>query len=146
MSKPILVIALLATLGAGVASLATAGEIVDVYKSPSCGCCGKWIDHLQEAGFAVRAHNIGDVPAARQRLGMPARLGSCHTAKVGGYVVEGHVPAADIQRLLKEKPTALGLAVPGMPPGSPGMEGPPPARYNTLLVQAEGSTRIFAQH
>lgn len=146
MSKPILAIALIATLGAGFATLAAAGETVDVYKSPNCGCCGKWIDHLTAAGFTVRAHNVSDVPAARRQLGMPERLGSCHTAKVGGYVVEGHVPAADIQRLLKEKPKALGLAVPGMPPGSPGMEGPPPARYNTLLVQAEGSTRIFAQH
>jgi hypothetical protein len=101
---------------------------------------------LQQAGFAVRTHDVADVPAARQRLGMPERLGSCHTAKVAGYVVEGHVPAADIQRLLKEKPKALGIAVPSMPPGSPGMESSKPVPYNTLLVQSGGETSIFAKH
>ncbi len=94
----------------------------------------------------MRTHDVNDVPAARQRLGMPERLGSCHTAKVAGYVVEGHVPAADIQRLLKEKPKAIGLAVPSMPPGSPGMESPKPVPYNTLLVQAGGATTVFAKH
>ena len=94
----------------------------------------------------MRTHDVNDVPAARQRLGMPERLGSCHTAKVAGYVVEGHVPAADIQRLLKEKPKAIGLAVPSMPPGSPGMESPKPVPYNTLLVQTGGATTVFAKH
>lgn len=146
MAKPIAVLLTVFTLGVLANLPASAAEMVDVYKSPYCGCCGKWVEHLRQAGFAVRTHDVNDVPAARQRLGMPERLGSCHTAKVAGYVVEGHVPAADIQRLLKEKPQALGLAVPSMPPGSPGMESPKPMPYNTLLVQANGSTQVFAKH
>lgn len=146
MAKPITVLLTLFALGAAVNLPASAADAVDVYKSPYCGCCEKWVEHLQQAGFAVRTHDVNDVPAARQRLGMPERLGSCHTAKVAGYVVEGHVPAADIQRLLKEKPKALGLAVPSMPPGSPGMESPKPVPYNTLLVQAGGATTVFAKH
>jgi hypothetical protein len=136
---------MLALLGAGSAA-ASAAEIVDVYKSPNCGCCGKWIDHMKDAGFEVRTHNVMDVPLARKTLGMPVRFGSCHTAKVGGYVVEGHVPAADVQRLLKEKPRAVGIAVPSMPPGSPGMESAKPVPYNTLLVQAGGEATVFAKH
>lgn len=119
---------------------------MEVYKSPYCGCCEKWIEHMQKNGFKVNAHNVNDVPAARKSLGMPERVGSCHTAKVGGYLIEGHVPAADIQRLLKEKPKAIGLAAPGMPQGSPGMETATPVPYNTLLVQADGSTTVFAKH
>ncbi|MCD2452118.1 MAG: DUF411 domain-containing protein [Methylicorpusculum sp.] len=119
---------------------------VEVLKSPQCGCCGKWINHLQQNGFQVNTHEVNDVPAAREKLGMPDRLGSCHTARVGDYVIEGHVPAADIQRLLKEKPQTLGLAVPSMPPGSPGMETAKPVPYETLLVQADGSPRVFARH
>lgn len=146
MAKPITVLLTLFALGAAANLPASAADAVDVYKSPYCGCCEKWVEHLQQAGFAVRTHDVNDVPAARQRLGMPERLGSCHTAKVAGYVVEGHVPAADIQRLLKEKPKAIGLAVPSMPPGSPGMESPKPVPYNTLLVQAGGVTTVFAKH
>lgn len=101
---------------------------------------------MQKNGFKVNAHNVNDVPAARKSLGMPDRVGSCHTAKVGGYVIEGHVPAADIQRLLKEKPKAVGLAAPGMPQGSPGMETATPVPYKTLLVQVDGSTTVFAKH
>ena len=89
---------------------------------------------------------MNDIPAARKKLGMPDKLGSCHTAKIGNYIVEGHVPAADIRRLLKEKPKALGLALPGMPLGSPGMDIPNSPPYETLLVQADGSTRVFAKH
>ena len=146
MRNHVLVLALITAFGAGLSSVATAGEMVDVYKNPNCDCCGKWIDHLKDAGFEVRAHNVMDVPATRKRLGMPDRLGSCHTAKVAGYVVEGHVPAGDIQRLLKEKPKALGIAVPSMPPGSPGMESSKPVPYNTLLVQSGCETSIFAKH
>lgn len=146
MAKPITILLTLFALGAAVNLPASAADAVDVYKSPYCGCCEKWVEHLQQAGFAVRTHDVNDVPAARQRLGMPERLGSCHTAKVAGYVVEGHVPAADIQRLLKEKPKAIGLAVPSMPPGSPGMESPKPVPYNTLLVHAGGATTVFAKH
>lgn len=146
MAKPITVLLMALALGAGVNLPASATDAVNVYKSPYCGCCEKWVEHLQQAGFVVRTHDVNDVPAARQRLGMPERLGSCHTAKVAGYVVEGHVPAADIQRLLKEKPKAIGLAVPSMPPGSPGMESPKPVPYNTLLVQVGGATTVFAKH
>ncbi len=135
---------LISLLGSSVA-LAQA-TVVEVFKSPHCGCCGGWVEHLRQNGFEVKAHDVDDVTAARKKLGMPDRLGSCHTAKVGGYVVEGHIPAADIRRLLKEKPKALGLAVPSMPPGSPGMESSKPIPYQTLLVQSDGSTRVFAQH
>ena len=130
----------------GVSAAMAQATTVEVFKSPYCGCCGKWVEHLRQNGFEVKAHDVEDVPAVRQKLGMPDRLGSCHTAKIGGYVVEGHVPAADIQRLLKEKPKALGLSVPSMPPGSPGMESSKPIPYQTLLVQSDGSTRVFAQH
>ncbi len=136
---------LLAALGSA-SALSQSVAQVDVYKSPSCGCCGKWIDHLRKNGFKVEIHEVNDIPAARKKLGMPDRLGSCHTSKVGSYVVEGHVPAADIQRLLKEKPKALGLAVPSMPPGAPGMDIPNAPPYDTLLVQADGSPRVFAKH
>jgi len=146
MVKPVTALLAVLFLGAGIGLPASAADTVDVYKSPYCGCCEKWVKHLQQAGFAVRTHDVADVPAARQRLGMPDRLGSCHTAKVGVYVVEGHVPVADIQRLLREKPKALGIAVPSMPPGSPGMESSKPVPYNTLLVQSGGETSIFAKH
>ena len=119
---------------------------VEVFKSATWGCCDAWVDHLRKNGFEVKTHDISDVPAERNKLGMPDRLGSCHTATVGGYVVEGHVPAADIHRLLKEKPRALGLAVPAMPPGSPGMESSRPIAYDTLLVGRDGTTRVFASH
>jgi hypothetical protein len=125
---------------------AQSSAAVEVFKSPYCGCCGKWVEHLRQNGFQVNTHDVEDVTAARKKMGMPDRLGSCHTAKIGGYVVEGHVPAADIQRLLKEKPRALGLAVPSMPPGSPGMESAKPMPYQTLLVRTDGTTQVFTQH
>lgn len=146
MAKPIIIFMTLLALGAGANLPASAADAVEVYKSPYCGCCGAWVEHMRQAGFTVRTHDVNDVPAARRQLGMPERLGSCHTAKVAGYVVEGHVPAADIRRLLKEKPQALGLAVPSMPPGSPGMESTKPVPYETLLVQAGGATTVFAKH
>jgi hypothetical protein len=108
-----------------------------------------WVDHLKEAGITVRVFNTGNT-GARARLGIPAKLGSCHTAKINGYVIEGHVPAADIQRLLREKPKAVGLAVPGMPLGSPGMDGPVYGNrvmaYDVLLVQADGSTSVYQSY
>src|SRR5690606_24523074 len=97
---------------------------VHVFKSPYCGCCGAWVDHLKAAGFAVKVTEVGDTTAARKRLGMPDKFGSCHTATVAGYVLEGHVPADEVKRMLAEKPKAVGLAVPGMPPSSPGMDVP----------------------
>lgn len=119
---------------------------VDVYKSPQCGCCTAWADHLRENGFKVVLHDVNDVPAARKKLGMPQHYGACHTAKVGNYLVEGHVPAADIKRLLKKHPRAIGLAVPSMPPGSPGMESDQGIPYDTLLVSADGTATVFTHH
>jgi hypothetical protein len=132
--------------GTGSARAQAALPAVEVFKSPYCGCCEEWVKHLRQNGFSVTSRNVADVPAARRQLGMPNELGSCHTAKVGGYLVEGHVPAADIRRLLKEKPKAIGLAVPGMPVGSPGMETGKPMPYDTLLVQTDRRTRVFAHH
>jgi len=127
----------------------TAKPDVEVWKDASCGCCKDWIAHMRSNGFSVKAHDSGNT-AARARLGLPQKLGSCHTALVGGYVVEGHVPARDVKRLLKERPKALGLAVPGMPVGSPGMDGPEYGgrkdRYDVLLVQTDGSTRTFTRY
>ena len=137
---------LLASALASGPALAESLPKVDIYKSPSCECCGKWIDHMKKNGFKVEIHEVSDISGNRKKLGMPDKFGSCHTSKIGAYVVEGHVPAADIARLLKEKPKALGLAVPSMPPGSPGMDIPNSPPYETLLVQADGSTRVFAKH
>lgn len=120
--------------------------VVEVYKSAQCGCCKFWAEHLEKNGFKVILHDVDDVPEARKKLGMPDQYGSCHTAKAGQYLVEGHVPAADIKRLLKERPSAIGLAVPAMPPGSPGMESDAPVPYNTLLVGKSGKSRVFARH
>ncbi|MBI2308521.1 MAG: DUF411 domain-containing protein [Rhodocyclales bacterium] len=146
-AAPLLRLTLLALyLSATASGWAQASATVEVFKSPYCGCCTEWVKHLRESGFTVTTREVEDVPAARKKLGMPERLGSCHTARIGDYLIEGHVPAADIRRLLKEKPKALGLAVPGMPQGSPGMESPRPVPYQTLLVQPDGSTRVFAQH
>ena len=128
----------------GVAAYA-ADTTIDVYKSPTCGCCTKWIDHLRANGFTVRAYDTGN-NAARERAGIPATLGSCHTALVNGYAIEGHVPAQDIKRLLKERPRAIGLTVPGMPMGSPGMEGPRSEPYNVLLINQQGGTTVYSRH
>lgn len=119
---------------------------IQVWKDPSCGCCKDWITHLEKNGFAATALDQGN-SEARVRLGMPQKYGSCHTALVQGYVIEGHVPAEDIRRLLKERPDALGLAVPSMPLGSPGMDGPAYGGrrhpYQVLLVQKDGSAQVF---
>ncbi|HWS40872.1 MAG TPA: DUF411 domain-containing protein [Arenimonas sp.] len=119
---------------------------INVYKNQYCGCCHLWIEHLQQNGFKVTEHNVDSNAQLRESLGIPEKLGSCHTARINGYVIEGHVPAADIKRLLKEKPKAVGLAVPGMPAGSPGMESPNPQPYNTLLVMKDGTTSVWAKH
>ncbi len=119
---------------------------VTVYKSPTCGCCKKWVRHLEANGFDVKAHDVTDVVPYKIRLGLTPKLASCHTAVVDGYVVEGHVPAQDIKRLLEERPAIRGLAVPGMPVGSPGMEGPRKERYDVLSVEKDGSTSVYATH
>lgn len=120
---------------------------VTVYKTAGCGCCGAWVEHLQAAGFQTQVHDVADLAAVKARLGVPRALGSCHTATVGGYVIEGHVPAADIRRLLAQRPAATGLAVPGMPVGSPGMEqGEARDPYRVLLLGAEVAPVVFAEH
>lgn len=121
---------------------------IQVYKTPTCGCCTKWIDHLEAAGFEVEATDLPDLTSLKRENGVPAELVSCHTAIVDGYVIEGHVPAQDIARLLAERPSIGGLAVPEMPLGSPGMEHPDPARHQPYDVMAFGpeGVRVFASH
>jgi hypothetical protein len=117
---------------------------VSVHKDPNCGCCSGWVAHLEKAGFPVTAHDTARLNAVKARLGVPAELAACHTAEVDGYVIEGHVPAAAIERLLAERPTAKGLAVPGMPVGSPGMEGGEPETYEVVLFGPQ-SQRTYAR-
>ncbi len=119
---------------------------VTVYKTPTCGCCKKWSRHLENAGMRVTTIDLPDVGPLKAEHGVPSHLASCHTAIVDGYVVEGHVPAEDVLRLLDERPDIAGLAVPGMPIGSPGMEGPNPEHYVVLAFDARGATSPFASH
>ncbi|MBX3628764.1 MAG: DUF411 domain-containing protein [Nitrosomonas sp.] len=133
----------------GISPQVMATTTVEVYKSPTCGCCGKWVDHMKAHGFTVITKDVGN-QEIRKKVGMSESLGSCHTALVNGYVMEGHIPAPDIIRFLKEKPDALGLAVPDMPHGSPGMEGQRVDPYNVLKVNAPGQlrrdTEIYSRH
>jgi hypothetical protein len=139
--------------GAGTAALALlpkafaqrAVPTVVVYKNAGCGCCGEWEKHMRAAGFRVESHSVADVIPMKRKLGVPDALQSCHTATVDGYVLEGHVPAGDVKRLLRERTRTRGLAVPGMPVGSPGMEQGPPQPYSTLAFDESGS-RVFARH
>jgi len=123
--------------------------MVEVWKDPNCGCCKDWIAVLRQSGFDVRVHETGNT-AARARLGIPEKLGSCHTGLVGGYALEGHVPVREIHRLLREKPQAIGLTVPGMPIGSPGMDGAVyqgrKDPFDVLLIAKNGSTRIYQSY
>jgi hypothetical protein len=131
----------------GLPMLANAAtHAVEVYKSATCGCCEAWVKHLRTNGLKVNAHNVASPSDMREKMGMPDRLGSCHTAVVDGYAIEGHVPAAEIKRLLAEKSKAKGLAVPAMPPGSLGMEGPMHVPYDVLLVRADGSTTVYKHY
>ena len=151
---------LLAALAASLTSIpalssaATPKTPMEVWKDPSCGCCKDWIALMEQSGFDVKVHEVGN-NGVRAQLGLPQRLGSCHTALVGGYLIEGHVPAADVRKLLKEKPKALGITVPGMPVGSPGMDGPEYGNrkdpYDVLLVtknlmNTDVSTRVFTSY
>ena len=143
--------------GAALPALARAAApqtAVEVWKDPNCGCCKDWVTHMQANGFTVTVHETGNA-TVRAKLGLPTRLGSCHTALVGVYLLEGHVPAADVRKLLKDKPKALGLTVPGMPVGSPGMDGPEyngrKDPYDVLLVtknlvNSDVSTRVFTSY
>jgi hypothetical protein len=146
---PLLVVSLAgATLSSQSAVRRSSSPVVQVYKSPSCGCCAKWVDHLRANGFDVRVENQSDLSTIKKQHGIPERLLSCHTATVDGYAVEGHVPAADVHRLLKERPPIAGIAVPGMPTGSPGMEveGWRAERFNVVSFDKQGKLGVFAKH
>ena len=136
----------LSTLG-GISAAVAADDEVVMYKDPNCGCCGKWAEHMREHGFKVKEVATTQMGQVKGEARVPQALGSCHTARVGGYVVEGHVPAADVRRMLTEKPAIAGISAPGMPMGSPGMEGPYPAdRYDVVSFDAQGRTAVYASH
>lgn len=136
----------LLTLSFAGLSFAQSAKAVEVWKDPSCGCCKDWVEHMEKSGFKVTVHDTGN-NAVRARLHMPQKFASCHTALIEGYVIEGHVPVKDILRLLKERPVAIGLAVPGMKIGSPGMDGPSyngrSDPYDVLLVLKDGASKVF---
>lgn len=121
------------------------GPTITVYKSPTCGCCKKWVSHLQANGFQVKAVDLTDLDAVKERYGVQPRFSSCHTAVVNGYIIEGHVPADLVYKILKEKPRIAGLTVPGMPMGSPGMEGPRKDAYNVLTFDKSGELKVYAK-
>jgi hypothetical protein len=131
-------------LATGTAAFALTGssaaeeQVITVHKDPNCGCCSGWVRHLQTAGFNVKTIDTADLDAVKTRLGVPADLAACHTAQIAGYVIEGHVPAVALERFLNEKPSATGLAVPGMPIGAPGMEGGSPEPYEVVLFEPTG--------
>jgi hypothetical protein len=123
-----------------------AAEVITVYKSPTCGCCNAWIEHLKQNGFEVTAHDTANMSQVKQSLGVSPDHASCHTAEISGYVIEGHVPAAEIKRLLNEKPAVSGLTVPGMPMGSPGMEGGRKDPYKVLTFDHQGNSEVYADY
>ena len=139
----------LASLGIAAAQQKpAAGPLVEVFKTPTCGCCAKWVEHMRANGFTVRTTDLNDLAEIKKSRGVPDNTQSCHTAVVNGYVVEGHVPAEDVHRMLKEKPAIAGLAVPGMPVGSPGMEYPGTRAqpYAVYSFDKKGATQVFAKH
>ncbi len=122
------------------------GPLVTVYKLATCGCCGKWVEHLKANGFIVKVQEVNDASAYERQYHVPRSMESCHTAVVNGYTIEGHVPAADIERLLSERPKAAGLAVPGMPVGSPGMEGARTDAYSVFIFNESSNTSVYARY
>ncbi|MEP1214359.1 MAG: DUF411 domain-containing protein [Marinobacter sp.] len=148
MKKHMLALGLIATVGLNSQLQADEGlKDIHVYKSPTCGCCTDWVDHLEDNGFKVEVTETNDLNPIKIDAGLTPALASCHTAFVGDYVIEGHVPANDIHRLIAEAPKANGLAVPGMPAGSPGMEmGDRKDHYQVLMFNENGQTRVFAEH
>ena len=120
---------------------------IKVYKSPTCGCCSEWVKHLEENGFEVTSHNVQNLDTYKKQADLPYGMGSCHTAFVDGYAVEGHVPASDIKRMLSQKPDIRGISVPGMPMGSPGMEyGNRKDAYKVISYTKDGETAVYAEH
>jgi hypothetical protein len=124
------------------------GPLVEVFKSPTCGCCSQWVEHMRASGFTVRTTDLNDLSEIKKARGVPDQVQSCHTAVVNGYVVEGHVPATDVHRMLREKPAIAGIAVGGMPIGSPGMEfpGAKAQPYDVMSFDKNGATRVYAKH
>ncbi|HYW32019.1 MAG TPA: DUF411 domain-containing protein [Gemmatimonas sp.] len=129
---------------AAVPAAASAPRTIVIYKDPNCGCCKEWVTHMKAAGFVATVHYTADMATVKRSMGVPTSFESCHTARVGSYTIEGHVPADVIEKLLREKPVALGLAVPGMPMGSPGMEGPRKDKYDVMLFEKNGKSRVYA--
>jgi hypothetical protein len=154
MRLPILTLTVACALGTATAvaqaqvktKKAAAPTPIVVYKTPTCGCCAKWVEHMEANGFKATVFNMPDTSAERARRGVPAKLGSCHTSVVGRYAVEGHVPAADVKRLLTEKSDIAGLSAPGMPQGSPGMDVPNSPAYDVVAFDKQGRTTVFATH
>jgi hypothetical protein len=152
MSKSIIIglaaVAMGVSLGFAAAQQKPASPLVEVFKTPTCGCCSMWVEHMRKNGFTVRTTDLNDLVEIKKARGVPDQVQSCHTAVVGGYVVEGHVPAADVQRLLKEKPPVAGIAVGGMPAGSPGMDfpGTKAQPYDVMSFDKNVTTKVFAKH
>ncbi len=145
MNKPFQTLAL--SLMLAVPAMAHAATpLIEVYKTASCGCCKAWIKHLEANGFSVKANDVADTSPYRHKFGIASEHGSCHSAKIGAYAIEGHVPASEIKRLVASGVKARGLAVPGMPAGSPGMESPQGEPYDVLLVQADGKTSVYRHY
>ena len=145
--------ALRTLLAAGLLSVATLGpalaadDELTMFKDPNCGCCGKWAEHMRANGFSVKEVATHEMDAVKRKAGVPPALASCHTAKIGGYIIEGHVPAADVKRMLAQKPAITGLSAPGMPLGSPGMEGSYAAeRYDVVSFDSAGKSAVIASH
>jgi hypothetical protein len=126
-------------------SIAAAPPAITVHKDPNCDCCAGWVEHLNANGFKTKVLNTGTIEKVKARLGVPADLGACHTGELAGYVLEGHVPAAAVKKLLAERPKAIGLAVPGMPSGSPGMGGGAPEEYDVILFSKDGARRSYGR-
>ena len=143
---PVLALVVSTSTGQPARPAKPAAAKMEIYKTATCGCCGKWVEHVKAAGFTPTVHDVPDVTPVKTKAGVPANLQSCHTALVGGYVIEGHVPAEVIQQLLAEKPKIAGIAVPGMPAGSPGMEqGARTDPYEVIAFTREGKTSVYAK-
>lgn len=140
-------VAALTSMGAGAAQRSPQ-PVIEVFKTSTCGCCSQWVDHMRANGFTARVTNLDDLTDVKTKHRVPDQVQSCHTGVVNGYVIEGHVPAADVHRLLRERPPVVGVAVPGMPVGSPGMEveGVSARPYNVMSFDKQGATRVFAKH
>ena len=146
MKRFVIMLSMLGLLGMAAHTRAEEPPQMTVWKSPWCECCGSWVEHMRAAGFKIQVREVEDLDLVKQMAAVPDNLQSCHTARVGGYTVEGHVPAEDVMRLLEERPDAIGLVVPGMPSGSPGMENGEHDPYHVLMLMHDGKTGVFSSH